>query len=185
LRSGLGRHRLFHGGQRQEHRLRVAKERTLADSREWLETITAVKGNRLGFGIGHDANATESVTLIQGERQDVAEQSAPDAEPLGIPIHAESREPQDRKRVGGHPSPQAFRRNAAPLQTSHGDGCEPEEPSIRGRYVGDGEVKLELVLAGVVMEESIEIRLPAGEGASVVLGSERPDFNDCRHASVS
>ena len=45
-------------------------------------------------------------------------------------------------------------------------------------------MELELVLSRVVLEEAIEVRLPAGERASVVSRSERPDLNLWSHASV-
>jgi hypothetical protein len=43
-------------------------------------------------------------------------------------------------------------------------------PSSRLRDVGDRQVKLELILTSVMVEESVEVRLAAGRRASVVVG---------------
>src|SRR3990172_9345897 len=98
----------------------------LADCFDWLEAVPRVKGNRLRFGIGDDADATQRVTLIQRERQDMAEQRTPHAEALGPLIYAEPREPKDRERVGRQSSSHPCGGEGSPLQTSDRHGREPE-----------------------------------------------------------
>ena len=156
----------------------------LADCFDSLEAVPRVKGDRLRFGIGDDADATQRVTLIQRERQDMAEQRAPHTEALGPLIYAEPREPKDRERVGRQSSSHPCGGEVSPLQTSDRDGRESEQPTFYCGYVSYREVKLELVLTGVVVEEAIEIRLTARKRSPVVVGSEQPDLNVFCHASV-
>jgi hypothetical protein len=127
--------------------------------------MAPIEVDRFRFGVGDDTNAAERVTLIEREGQDVAEKRAADAEALGPAIHTEPRKPQNRKRVGGKPSFDSLRRKVGPLHASRRDGCESEQSAAHHGYISDSDVELELILAGVVMEESIEIGLPAREGA--------------------
>jgi hypothetical protein len=73
------------------------------------------------------------------------------------------------------------------LVRSIDDAATVAKPTILvsfDRNVCNREVKFELVLSGVVFEESVDIGLPTREAAAVVSASEWSNFDGLSHSSA-
>ena len=144
-------------------------ERAFADALERHETVTLIKSDCFRFRIGHDSDATEPVTLIEGKPKDVPEQRASHAAILCASMDAESCKPKHRQGIAGKTASQSCRRETVTFQARCRHGCEAKNHAVSCRKVRHGQMQFELVLAGVMLEETIEIGLSAIESCSIVV----------------
>lgn len=125
------------------------------------ETVTFIERDCVRFRIGHDANATKAVTLVQSQPKDMPEQRKSDSAALYSSVDTEPGEPEHQKRIAGKTASQSCRRETITLQARRSHGCEAKNVAVDCRNIRDRQVQLELVLSGVVLEEAIEIGLSA------------------------
>src|SRR5690606_24329823 len=102
---------------------------------------------------------------------------------LRTTVDAETCEPQHRERGVGQPLLQTLVRYRVALDAPGRHSCEAEDVGAPHRDPGRGEVELELILAGVVLEEPVERRVAAGERAAVVLAPQEA-YLQLSHASA-
>lgn len=159
-------------------------QEALAHAFERDEAEGLIEAHALWLGVGDDCDAAEAVALFDGEGEHVAKERAADAVALGARVDTQACQTQDGKRIGGQMFAEASARYARPFDGRRGDRGEADDSFADDGDVGHGEVQLELVLAGVVFEEAVEVVLSAREAAAVVVASERTNLNRLGHASA-
>lgn len=169
----------------EEHRQRLRGERSLANTLERLEPQGSVERNGARLCVGHHADAPQAVRLIQGQYEDAAQQPAADSQATRAQVDAQPGEPEHRQRVARQSLAEPRVGNGGALDGRRGDRGEPHDALRDDRDVGDGEMELELVLACVVLEESVEVGVSAGEPAAVVVARERTNLSRCEFGALS
>ena len=90
-------------------------ERAFANTFERHEAVTRIEGDCVRFRIGHDANATELVTLVEGQSKDVPQQHTAYSAALHSSMDTESGKPQYRQRIAGKTASQSCGRKTVTL----------------------------------------------------------------------
>ncbi len=163
-------HREEHG-HRSGACVRLALERLDRD-----EPVPAVEVHRARLGVNDDAHAPVLAGHPDRELEHEAEQLCAEALALHRLVDREAREPQHRQRVAGEPLA-CGGRDAVDLDVARRHGGVPEDaPALEG-HIGDTHVVPELVLAGELVEETIEVRVARSELRAVVALVERPNLH--------
>jgi len=105
-------------------------ERAFANTLERHEAVTLIESDRVRFRIGHDANTTEPVTLVEGQSKDVPQQHTSHSAALHSIMDTESGKPQYRQRIAGKTASQLCRRKTVTLQARCSHGCEAKNPAV-------------------------------------------------------
>lgn len=155
---------------------------SFAHAGEGNETHGLVEGPGVGFGVRDDPDAAEAIALFERQSQDVSQERLADSKSLDSTVDSKAGEAEHGQRVGREALPETGDGEALALDRAGGDRGESDDPPIQRRNVGHGQMELELILSRVVLEEAVQVRLPARETASVVLRAERPDVNAVGHA---
>jgi signal transduction histidine kinase len=145
------------GRNRKEHRRGIPVERPLANPLEGHETITLIESDCLRFCIGHDSDATEPITLIECQPKDMPEQRTSYTAALRSSVDTEPGETEHRQRIPRKAASQPGRREMSTFQARRSHGGEANNPAGCCRHIRDGQMQLELVLSGVVLEEAINL----------------------------
>jgi hypothetical protein len=85
----------------EKHRCRIAVQDTFADPGQGDKAEGLVAGDRVGLGVRDHAEAADAVALIDGEGQDVAQESFTYSLALHPRVDAEASEAEDGQWIGG------------------------------------------------------------------------------------
>ncbi len=91
-------------------------EPAFANTIERHEAVTLIESDCVRFRIGHDANATEPATLIEGQSKDVPHQHTAYSVALYLGMDTESGKPQYRQRIAWKTASQSCGRKTVTLQ---------------------------------------------------------------------
>ena len=105
-------------------------ERAFANTFERHEAVTIIESDCVRFRIGHDANATEPVTLIEGQSKDVPQQHTAYSAALYSSMDTESGKPQYRQRIAGKTASQSCGRKTVTLQAWRSHRRETKNPAV-------------------------------------------------------
>ena len=130
------------------------------------ESDAGVEVDRIGFRIDDDADAAVLLRHLQAEQHDVAQERLADALTFHSRIDSESGEAQHRQGVARQLSPESRRQTLA-LQLAGRDRRVAHDALTVDGNIGCTDVMTELVLAGVLGEEAIEVGVIRAKGLAV------------------
>lgn len=105
-------------------------KRAFANTFERHEAVTLIESDCVRFRIGHDANATEPVTLVDGQSKDMPQQHTAYSAALHSSMDTESGKPQYRQRIAGKTASQSCGRKTVTLQARRSHGRETKNPAV-------------------------------------------------------
>lgn len=91
-------------------------------------------------------------------------------------VHSQPGQAQDGQRVSGEASTQAFRQRLRDHLPA-GDRDKPYDPVFLNGDISCSNVVSKLILAGVALEEAIEVDIATAKSASIVPGFQPPNAN--------
>jgi len=146
------------------------------DQLEWREPELLVERHRLRFRVHHYPEAAKISRQANRKIQNEAKQLPANPPPPKRVVHRQTGQPQNRKRVSRQPLPQGG-----------GELLDLDVPrrhcGIAGdtipfdRHVGSAEVMTKLVLPGVLVEKTIQVRVARAKSRPIVRFPERPNLH--------
>jgi hypothetical protein len=130
-------------------------QRAFAHACQRNEAQRHVKAHGVRFRVRDHTYTTETLALIECEPEDVSQERFAKSEPLGANIDGQAGKPEYGQRVTGQTLPKANAGQVCAFDGANRDRGEPDDMSGDDRHVSYRDVKLELVLPGIVLEESI------------------------------
>lgn len=121
-----------------------------------MEPIAPVELDGFGLRVHQHADTPEVGCEPASEDENESEQLTPQSSALSAFIDCESREPQSRHGMNRKSLPNTCGKISR-RHLRRGHSCEPEDYVMFDRDVGRAEMVTELILAGVAMEEPIQL----------------------------
>ena len=145
---------------RDEHRDRLIIYRN--QNMKAAKAVALVKANGSGLCVHMDAHTAKIRSQIQGKPENVAKEASPELPILVLCSDAHTSQAKHRDVVGRKAAPKQ-----ALLKHPGGHGHKGNGAAF-GNYPGCADVMPKLVLARVLSEEAVYIRLTAGKGSSII-----------------
>ena len=135
-----------------------------------------IESDRIRFGIHDYSNATNAVSHVQSKFKHGAQQQSADAMSLVALVYCKAGQSQDGQWISGEATTQVLAQLFC-NQLSAGDGDKTCNLVPMDGDIACSNMVSNLILARVLLEEAIEIDVPAAKSASVVPGFQPPDAN--------